>query len=798
MKIALTSVSDIKNYGDLLFPFIARQEIQKRIPGAKFRFFTPTSDVIEEQEFIEYSRKNIEEYAPDVILTIGGEVIHKYDDLVWQDMYHGKVAKPSNVIFDWLDYPAKYKAWFSVGVLDLGDPKIPVSDEEIQKLNYIGVRGVLSKKIMEHGLFLNTNPSINIVPDIGWIFPRYFKDYKRTLKHIAKSQHVDLKPNNYFVFNINWTSIPEQKILEILNILADFQKQTHLKLVILDVISSYKRLSVNIPQYFKDNKEVICLAGLKLKETGALLMGNRFFIGSSLHCAITTLANGKPAAVMHRTKLTKLQDLFGHMMMTDFVSYDWDDLSELLQKLYDFKSTAVLKKYVAFMQACFDNKLDELVQKIISVCNINKPKIISSVWNYIYKRPLKHIRRFLAKISFIPTKAKLLVVDNFEPSFLQTGFRVKEFIWLLKNAPDCKLLTFSSDIMVYNDWMKRQKTKQIIWSTPQPSKIYKKHVMQYAKKFNVDKKRFLFLRCKKYKADGAYLMFLYNAYLSKNFLEKNKIPFVFTLFPGGGLRLDHEFSDFMLQSVFSSPMFRGVFVPQKVIYDYLIQKNLCPKDKIYFSYGGGFFQFTKTDVLPKQWYKKDKSTFDISFVAYKYMNQGLDKGFDLVIHAAKELVKKYPFVHFHCVGTNTLDDFDEDFSDIADNLHFYGSRTSDFFPSFYAKMDMALSPNRPNMLDKGSFDGFPLSVEAMWFGVPLFCTDELKLNHNYDAGKDLVIIHPDLQDITEKIETFIKKPDLLQQIGTRGQQTVQHYFDINKQQSDRAKFINKYLNIKID
>ena len=102
------------------------------------------------------------------------------------------------------------------------------------------------------------------------------------------------------------------------------------------------------------------------------------------------------------------------------------------------------------------------------------------------------------------------------------------------------------------------------------------------------------------------------------------------------------------------------------------------------------------------------------------------------------------------------------------------------------------------MLDKGSFDGFPLSVEAMWFGVPLFCTDELKLNHNYDAGKDLVIIHPDLQDITEKIETFIKKPDLLQQIGTRGQQTVQHYFDINKQQSDRAKFINKYLNIKID
>ena len=35
-KVALMSVADIRNYGDVLFSFIARQEISKRIPNADF------------------------------------------------------------------------------------------------------------------------------------------------------------------------------------------------------------------------------------------------------------------------------------------------------------------------------------------------------------------------------------------------------------------------------------------------------------------------------------------------------------------------------------------------------------------------------------------------------------------------------------------------------------------------------------------------------------------------------------------------------------------------------------------
>ena len=426
-------------------------------------------------------------------------------------------------------------------------------------------------------------------------------------------------------------------------------------------------------------------------------------------------------------------------------------------------------------------------------------KIFSRVWWYIYRKPIKIIKFSAGLVIFnvlryIPVKANLLIIDNYEPSHLLGGFRVKEFNWILNNVPNSKLLNFSEVIYNFCSW-KRAKKKNIIWAKPTSDSIYRKNKKAYIQKFKIQKNQIIRLQRRKYIANGAYIMFIYNAYLSLKFLEQNKIPFVFTLFPGGGLRLNHDFSDYMLKSVFASPMFRGVFVPQKIIYDYLLDKKLCPKEKIFFDYGGGFVQFTEKDVLPKLWYKQDKNTFDISFVAHKYMDKGLDKGFDLFLYAAREIVKNYPFVHFHCVGTNTLNDFDDTFSDIQDNLHMYGPQPAEFFPAFYQKIDINISPNRPFVLDNGAFDGFPLSIEAMLFGTPLFCTDELKQNYNYEDGKELVIIKPNVKDIVRKLEYYIKHHEQLKKIGEAGQNKILKFFDLEHQKAKRKEFLYKYLKI---
>lgn len=802
MKIALTSVADIKNYGDVLFSFIARQEILKRIPKAKFRFFTPTDIELENEHFYKYSKQNMVDYAPDAILTIGGEVIHKYDKQVWQDMYHGAVKHPSNIIFDWLSNAAQFKAWFSVGVLDLPYTQKTITDEELSSLDYIGVRGVLSKKILERKIMSFDNKKIEIIPDIGWVFPRCFKNYKRVLRTLSRKYKFGLSTNKYFVFNVNWTSIPEEKIITTMDALVAFADRHKLKLVIMDVISSYKKLNVDIEQKYKKYKNILFLSDLSLQETGSLLMGTRFFIGSSLHCAITTLATGKPAGVIHKASLTKLQDLFGHMMRTDLLSHNWHDVPVMLDKLYNFSHSdkQVLKQYVKFMQCRFDKALDSLTNQMMHKCHYKNQKFISALWYQIYRRPMSHIRNGFMKIDDTITRKKsvkknLLIIDNFEPSWLLSGFRVKEFNWILRTIKNSALVNFSETIYNFRPRWKKS-DRNICWSRPQTISQYRANKKKYTELFGVKQNDIIRLQDRPYKANGAYLMFIYNAYLALKFMEKNKIPFVFTLFPGGGFKLNHKFSDSMLKSVFASPMFRGVFVPQKIIYDYLLDKKLCPKEKIFFDYGGGFVQFTEQDVLPKLWYKQDKDTFDISFVAHKYMDKSLDKGFDLFLYAAREIVKKYPFVHFHCVGTCEIEDFSDDFADIKNNLHMYGSQKMEFFPSFYQKMDINLSPNRPFVLDKGAFDGFPLSIEAMLFGVPLFCTDELKQNYNYVDGKELVVIKPNVKDIIKQIEHYIKAPKELRAIGAAGKKKINLFFNQQHQQDKRKEFLYKYLDIK--
>lgn len=367
IKIAIMSVADIKNYGDTLFPFVARKRLLKDFPNADFRFFTPTDCEIENEHFYKFTMENLNEYNPDVILTVGGEVIHKYDKLVWNDMYHGQVNKPSDTIFGWLDFPAKYKAWFSVGVLDLSQPMDEkIVDDELMKLNYIGVRGVLSKKIIENKETLLINPCIDIVPDIGWTFAKFFKDYKCTLAKLSAKNRTLLCPDKYIVFNINWTSISNDEVVEAIKTLDEFSKRTKLKIVILDVISTYKKIDVDIDDLIKNNSNMIHLSNCSLNEIGSLLCGCKFYIGSSLHCAMTALSNNKFAALIHNTPLSKFQDMFGHMMRVDLLKKNWSNLEDLLNKLNQTtkNDTNVLKNYVNFMQSMFEYKFQNLVEDI--------------------------------------------------------------------------------------------------------------------------------------------------------------------------------------------------------------------------------------------------------------------------------------------------------------------------------------------------------------------------------------------------------------------------------------------------
>ncbi len=77
-----------------------------------------------------------------------------------------------------------------------------------------------------------------------------------------------------------------------------------------------------------------------------------------------------------------------------------------------------------------------------------------------------------------------------------------------------------------------------------------------------------------------YMLSIENAIFFLDFIEKNQIPFIFTLYPDETFQMNNKLSDERLRRVFNSPYFKKVIVTQKIIHDYLLEKNLCKSGNI--------------------------------------------------------------------------------------------------------------------------------------------------------------------------------------------------------------------------
>lgn len=297
---------------------------------------------------------------------------------------------------------------------------------------------------------------------------------------------------------------------------------------------------------------------------------------------------------------------------------------------------------------------------------------------------------------------------------------------------------------------------------------------------------------KNYNFKLAYSFFLAETYVLLQFYEKNKIPFVFVLYPGGLFGLHAKESDRMLKKIFQSQYFKAVIVTQQITRDYLVDNGICPESKIHFIYGG-FVQFKKNEVRPRQYFGTDKNTLDVCIVAAKYSDKGVDKGYDLFIEVAKRISALTDNVMFHVVGG--FDAHDIDVSGISSRIKFYGYRQPDFLAELYSGMDIFLSPNRPYKLFDGNFDGFPLGIDAGYCGVALFVADELNMNHNYTDGKEIVIISLGADSITEQVMKYYHDPESLRKLARQGMIKTRELFDIDYQINKRLEVFEKYTSL---
>jgi len=296
------------------------------------------------------------------------------------------------------------------------------------------------------------------------------------------------------------------------------------------------------------------------------------------------------------------------------------------------------------------------------------------------------------------------------------------------------------------------------------------------------------------RARMAYVVFVHNVAFFLDTMTRNRLPFVYTLYPGGGFQLNSAAGDATLRTVMQSPWFRKVIVTQRISQDYLLEREFCRPDQVEFIFGGVSPSDQITQNLQTRLkYRRTKPTFDICFVASKYMPKGIDKGYDVFIEVAKSLARVAGDIRFHVVGP--FDGSDIDVSDIADRIRFYGFRRTDFFPEFYAGMDAILSPNVPFVLGQGFFDGFPTGccVEAGMCGVAVLCSDELRLNVALKDGEEIVIVPRNVEAICSRVLAYYRDEAALEELSRKTQAAFRRVFDVAAQMAPRIRLLREVM-----
>jgi len=292
----------------------------------------------------------------------------------------------------------------------------------------------------------------------------------------------------------------------------------------------------------------------------------------------------------------------------------------------------------------------------------------------------------------------------------------------------------------------------------------------------------------------AYVTFLGNAQWLLPYFEARRIPFILQLYPGGSFEPNVKASDRHLRAIALSPLCRKIIATQTLTREYLLKQIGCDPAKIEFIYGGVFdsrvnFDFTRD----KHYFGIHKDTIDLCFVAHRYGNDMIQKGYDQFVAVARLLAPQDPRLRFHVVGDYDADDVL--LGDTAARFTFHGYQPSVFFADFYPHMDIILSANRSANPEIGAFDGFPTGacMEAGFRGVLNCIADPLHLNVAFEDGRDIMLIDNDPPRTAQRLASLFAAPDQLYALARANWERFRAVFDIDRQLWARTKLITAEL-----
>ena len=380
--------------------------------------------------------------------------------------------------------------------------------------------------------------------------------------------------------------------------------------------------------------------------------------------------------------------------------------------------------------------------------------------------------------SFFPNnlfqrKNNIVIFDDFLPSSL-SPWRSYEFHEIVKNFQKVKIICDGTTFQNYNQGKSfKENLKLLLAQYP-----FFKNVISKTKKDS------------KVKTNLAYTLFYNNIKKHFAYIEENKIPFAFTLYPGGGFVFNDTAINADLKKICNSNLFKGVIVNQYVTKEYLIENAITVEDKITLIPGvslnlNGDFKSVE----------KDNSVIKIVFFANKYTVGGKDKGFDVFQEIVFQLFENKQNILPIVIGNFSDDDLE--IKELRNKIIFKGVLNEVAYQKELETTHVFISPNKPNILAPGAFDGFPLStaVAASLANNVLFLTDHF--NESEKIGfmdtVDYFKLTNSLEDNVKLIEKVIANMNLMKEISQNGKNKTLNLYSFNNQIQPRIEFLKKCL-----
>lgn len=368
-----------------------------------------------------------------------------------------------------------------------------------------------------------------------------------------------------------------------------------------------------------------------------------------------------------------------------------------------------------------------------------------------------------------PRAACLVVLDDFFPNLL-TGFRVAEYNAYLEAFPRARVLSCLEDFEVHHAAY---------------AKLYPEHARR-VQRFAPE----LLEGC-----DFAHVNFIENVGRYLSHLSERGIPFVMTLYPGGGFGIDHGPSNVKLSQALPSPLLRGVVTTQPITADYLrefAQSRQLPMPPLHEIPGVVVhpMYFDEAEVSHGAYFGEGKITLDVCFVAEKYMPLGVNKGYPEWVAAIHELAE-LPHLRFHVVGSFGAEDIDV--RALGDRLQFHGRLETSQLRRFLRGIDVVVSLSRPHSLHPGNFDGFPTgsAVEASLCGAAVIASDVLGQNPGYVDGESMVIVVPLATHLTARMAELLGDPQRIGRIARAGQALTRRLYAPERQIAPRIAVLEQ-------